>query len=43
MEVKTFAAAIETLSAINRDATRPEFVLLVSRGGETAVLRVKLK
>jgi hypothetical protein len=31
------------LAEIERDDARPEFVLLVSRGGETAVLRVKLK
>ena len=42
-EVKTFAAATEKLAAIERDPLRSEFVLLVSRGGETAVLRVKLK
>jgi serine protease Do len=42
-EVKTFAAAIEMLTAIERDTARGEFVLLVGRGGETAVLRVKLK
>jgi serine protease Do len=42
-EVKTFAAAVEKLSAIERDLLRTEFVLLVSRGGDTAVLRVKLK
>ena len=42
-EVKTFAAASEKLAEIERDNSRPEFVLLVARGGETAVLRVKLK
>jgi serine protease Do len=42
-ETKTFADAVAKLSAIERDEARPEFVLLVSRGGETAVLRVKLK
>lgn len=42
-EVKTFAAAAEKLAEIERDNSRPEFVLLVARGGETAVLRVKLK
>lgn len=42
-EVKTFAAAAEKLGEIERDNSRPEFVLLVARGGETAVLRVKLK
>ncbi|PTX94529.1 PDZ domain-containing protein [Opitutus sp. ER46] len=42
-EVKDFAAAVQKLGEIERDLTRPEFVLLVSRGNETAVLRVKLK
>lgn len=42
-ESKTFAAAMATLAEIEKDDVRPEFVLLVSRGGETAVLRVKLK
>ncbi len=43
VEVKTFADATAKLGDIERDQSRPEFVLLVSRGGETAVLRVKLK
>jgi len=43
VEAKTFAAAIEQLAKTEADALRSEFVLLVSRGGETAVLRVKLK
>ena len=43
VEVKTFAEAVAKLSEIERDEARPEFVLLVGRGGETAVLRVKLK
>jgi serine protease Do len=42
-ETKTFAAAVEKLVAIEKDEARPEFVMLVSRNGETAVLRVKLK
>ena len=42
-EVKTYAEAIAKLAAIEADMTRNEFVLLTSRGGETAVLRVKLK
>ncbi len=42
-EVKTYAQAIEKLAAIEADANRSEFVLLISRNGETAVLRVKLK
>jgi serine protease Do len=41
--VKTFAEAVGKLTAIDADATRAEFVLLISRGGETQVLRVKLK
>ncbi|MSU24956.1 MAG: PDZ domain-containing protein [Opitutus sp.] len=43
VEVKSFADATAKLAEIERDQARPEFVLLVSRGGETAVLRVKLK
>jgi serine protease Do len=43
VEVKSFAAATEKLASIEADTTRTEFVILVSRGGETAVLRVKLK
>jgi serine protease Do len=42
-EVKTFLEAAARLAAIESDASRSEFVLLVSRGGETSVLRVKLK
>lgn len=43
VEVKTFADAIARLAEIEKDAARADFVMLVSRGGETAVLRVKLK
>ena len=43
VEPKSFAEAAEKLAAIQADAARTEFVLLVGRGGETAVLRVKLK
>ncbi|MDB6094116.1 MAG: hypothetical protein JWM32_1678 [Verrucomicrobia bacterium] len=43
VEVKTFAAATAKLAEIEADLQRAEFVLLVSRGGETAVLRVKLR
>src|SRR5262249_26252773 len=32
VEVKTFADAVEKLSAIDRDSNRTEFVMLVSRG-----------
>ncbi|MET0262663.1 MAG: PDZ domain-containing protein [Rariglobus sp.] len=42
-EVKTYAEAVAKLAVIEADATRSEFVLLTSRNGETAVLRVKLK
>ncbi|MGH7959332.1 MAG: PDZ domain-containing protein [Opitutaceae bacterium] len=42
-ETKTFAEAVTKLAAIDKDDARPEFVMLVSRNGETAVLRVKLK
>ncbi|MEN9637503.1 MAG: hypothetical protein RL077_5907 [Verrucomicrobiota bacterium] len=42
VETKQFSSAVERLAAIEKDASRSEFVLLVSRGGETAVLRVKL-
>jgi serine protease Do len=42
-ETKTFDDAAAKLAAIEVDGLRSEFVLLVSRGGETAVLRVKLK
>jgi serine protease Do len=43
VETKTFAAAVAKLAEIEKDEARPEFVILVARGGETAVLRVKLK
>ena len=42
-EVPNFAAAVQKLDEIEADASRAEFVLLVGRGNETAVLRVKLK
>jgi serine protease Do len=42
-EVKTYAEAVAALAAIEADQDRPEFVLLTSRGSETAVRRVKLK
>jgi S1-C subfamily serine protease len=41
-EVKTFAGAAAQLATIEADRFRTEVVLLVSRGGETAVLRLKL-
>ena len=43
VEVKTFATAVAKLTEIERDEARAEFVLLVGRGGDTSVLRVKLK
>ncbi|MEO6876801.1 MAG: PDZ domain-containing protein [Opitutaceae bacterium] len=43
IEVKSFAAATQKLDEIEADTQRSEFVLLVGRGNETAVLRVKLK
>lgn len=43
VEVKTYAEAVAKLAAIEADTARNEFVLLTSRNGETAVLRVKLK
>jgi serine protease Do len=42
VETKTFADAVAKLAEIAKDDARPEFVMLVSRNGETAVLRVKL-
>lgn len=43
VEVKTFAAAAERLAAIEAGKTQTECVLLVSRGGVTSVLHVKLQ
>ena len=40
--VKSYAEAVDKLTAIETDIVRAEFVLLVSRSGETQVLRVKL-
>lgn len=42
-EVKSFESATKALGAIESDATRNEFIILVARGGETAMLRIKLK
>jgi serine protease Do len=42
-EVRTFADAIAKFADIERETLRPEFVMLVGRNGETAVLRVKLR
>lgn len=41
-EIKTYAQAANRLAAIEADPLRAEAVLLVSRGGDTAVLRLKL-
>lgn len=41
-EIKTYEQAVAQLSNIEADKTRVEFVMLVSRGGETSVLRIKL-
>ena len=41
--VATFLETVVKLTAIQADPSRTEFVLLVSRGGDTAILRVKLK
>lgn len=43
VEIRTFADAVAKLAEIEADTTRPEFIMLVSRGGDTAVLRVKLR
>jgi serine protease Do len=42
IEVKSFADAMTQLAAAEADKQRSESVLLVGRGGETAVLRLKL-
>lgn len=41
-EVASFAGAVSQLEAVEADKQRTECVLLVVRGGETAVLRLKL-
>jgi len=41
--VTTFPEAEQALERIENDPARAEFILLVNRGGETEVLRVKLK
>jgi serine protease Do len=42
VDVADYAAAIAQLGKIEADERRPEFVLQVRRGGETAILRVRL-
>jgi serine protease Do len=41
-EIKTYAQAVDRLHAIEADKNKSEIVLLVSRGTETSVLRIKL-
>jgi serine protease Do len=41
--VRDFSSATAKLAEIDKDPGRAEFVMLVARGNETAVLRVKLK
>ena len=43
VEIKDFAAAVAKLSDIEKDLLRTETVFLVSRGSDTAVLRIKLR
>ena len=42
-EIRDFAAAAAKLAEIDKDLSRPETVFLVSRGSDTAVLRIKLR
>ncbi len=41
--VTTYETAVERTTAIEADTARPEFVLLIGRGAETAVIRVPLR
>jgi serine protease Do len=41
--VPDYAAGVRLLDAIEKDTVRGEFVLLISRGAETSVIRVRLK
>lgn len=41
-EIKSYAQAVAKLKSIEAEKNRAEFILLVSRAGETSVLRVKL-
>jgi serine protease Do len=43
VSIRDFASAVEKLTAIEKDAQRAETVFLVSRGSDTAVLRIKLR
>jgi serine protease Do len=42
-EITDFASAVTRLTAIEKDTSRAETVFLVSRGSDTAVLRIKLR
>jgi serine protease Do len=42
-EIVNFAAAVQRLTDIEKDLMRTETVFLVSRGSDTAVLRIKLR
>ena len=41
-EIKSYTQAVDKLHAVEADKTQTEMVLLVSRGAETSVLRIKL-
>ena len=41
--VADYAQAVALMDAIERDQARSEFVLLISRGTESQVIRVRLK
>jgi len=43
VEVVDFASAASRLTEIEKDLMRSETVFLVSRGSDTAVLRIKLR
>jgi serine protease Do len=42
-EIPDFPSAVQKLEAIDKDLLRTETVFLVSRGSDTAVLRIKLR
>jgi serine protease Do len=42
-EITDFASAVKKLSEIDKDLLRTETIFLVSRGSDTAVLRIKLR
>jgi serine protease Do len=43
VRVESYDQSVELMSAIESDAARTEFVLLVGRGTETSLIRVRLK